>query len=1035
MTLPELCLRRPVLATVSSLLIVVIGLVSLSRLPVRELPDVDSATVTITTGYFGAAPEIIDTQITEIVEAAVSGVSGIERMESTSSRGRSRTVVEFSPSVDIDQAANDIRSEVAGIAADLPDEADEPVVVKNDSDADPVIRVGLTSDRHLPPELTDYAERFVVDRLSTLSGIAQVDILGDRRYAMRVDLDPEAMAARRLTATEIAEALRRNNLELPAGDVVSATRRFQVRAEARLTTPEAFADVVVAVVDGTPVRLGEVARVYVGSENDDTIVRSEGRNAVTLSILRQSQSNTIAISDAVTAELARIRPGLPEGMEIFIGSNDAIFIERSIEEVLQTLAVAVVLVVLVIFVFLGSPRATLAPAVTIPVALIGALAGIHAMGFSINILTLFALILAIGIVVDDAIVVLENIQRRVAAGEPPAAAALLGSNQVVFAVIATTLTLISVFVPISFLDGQVGRLFTEFGIVLALAVVASTFVALTLTPVLCRAVLREGSGGMLERGVNRAFSWVEGGYRRVLRFALGWPLIVVAVAAAIGAWAWQLYQDVPQELAPREDRGVFFVAVSAPQGATTGFTDREVREVEQRLAHLSESGEAERIFSIIGFRRLTHRAFVVVRLADWDQRDRHSAEIVQSLFGPMISVPGARAFPIQPTGLGLRGSRTPLQVKVLGPDFDSVREWSTLLLERLQENPNLRNLDTDYEQTQPELRVEIDRALADDLGVAVEDVAATLQTFFAGREATQWIDRGREYPVVLQAEEAARATAGDLGEMYVRSRSTGELIPLSALLSLSEGAATPELNRFNRLPAIEISGSTNDGYAIGLAIQDVLDAAQEVLPGDAQTAFDGQSQEFIETSTGASMVFLFALLIVYLVLAAQFESFVDPLPILLTVPLGVTGALATLWAYDMTLNIYSQVGLVLLIGLMAKNGILIVEFANQLRDQGAGVREAALEGAVARLRPVLMTVVSTLLGALPLVLSTGAGAEARQAIGMVVIGGFGGASLLTLLLTPVLYDLFARLTGPRASQADALDEALARVRAAREPAE
>ncbi|MEO0587301.1 MAG: efflux RND transporter permease subunit, partial [Planctomycetota bacterium] len=410
------------------MLIVVIGLVALSRLPVRELPDVDSATVTITTGYFGAAPEIIDTQITEIVEAAVSGVSGIDRMESTSSRGRSRTVVEFSPDVDIDQASNDIRSAVSAIAADLPDEADEPVVVKNDSDADPVIRVGLTSDRHLPPELTDYAERFVVDRLSTLPGIAQVDILGDRRYAMRVDLDPEAMAARRLTATEIAEALQRNNLELPAGDVVSSTRRFQVRAEARLTTPEQFADVVVAVVDGTPVRLREVARVHVGSENDDTIVRSEGRNAVTLSILRQSQSNTIAISDAVTAELARIRTGLPEGMEIFIGSNDAIFIERSIEEVLQTLAVAVVLVVLVIFVFLGSPRATLAPAVTIPVALIGALAGIQAMGFSINILTLFALILAIGIVVDDAIVVLENIQRRVAAGEPPAAAALLGES-------------------------------------------------------------------------------------------------------------------------------------------------------------------------------------------------------------------------------------------------------------------------------------------------------------------------------------------------------------------------------------------------------------------------------------------------------------------------------------------------------------------------------------------------------------------------------------------------------------------------------
>ncbi len=1035
MTLPELCLRRPVLATVLSLLIVAFGLVSLGRLPIRELPDVDAATVTVSTDYRGAAPGVVDTQITEIVESAVSAVAGIDRIESDSERGNSRVVVAFSTGRNIDEAANDVRGAVARIVNRLPPEAEEPQVYKNDSDADPVMRIGLTSDRHDIPALTDYAERYVVDRLATLPGVAQIRIFGDRRYAMRVALDPEAMAARRLTATEVAEALRRNNVELPAGDVESLWRRFQVRAEARLDTAQEFADVVVATVDGAPVRLGEIADVFVGAEDDSTVVRTGGRVAISLGVLRQSQSNTIAISEAVRAELDRLRETLPAGMEIVVGSDDAIFINRSIEEVLKTLAIAVALVVAVIFVFLGSPRATLAPAVVIPVALIGALSGIYAFGFSINILTLFALILAIGIVVDDAIVVLENIQRRVANGQPPAAAALLGSKQVVFAVIATSLTLISVFVPISFLEGQVGRLFTEFGIVLAVAVGFSTLVALTLTPVICRAVLREGSGGMMERGVNWVFARIEGGYRRALKLALAWPLIVLAVGGAVAWSAWELQRDIPQELAPREDRGVFFIVVSAPQGSTVEFTDREVREVEARLQPLLDDGTAERVFSVIGFRRETQRAFVVVRLADWDERERGSPEIVQSLYGPMSTIPGAQAFPIQPTGLGLRGSRTPLQVKVLGPDFVSVQEWSDTLLEAMRENEGLTNVDTDYEETQPELRIDIDRALADDLGVAVEDVAATLQTFFAGREATQWIDRGREYPVILRADAASRRTSEDLEQMYVRSRVSGELIPLSALLDVAEGAAPPELNRFNRLPAIELSASLAEGYDMASAIAFVRERAAELLPAEARIAFDGQSREFLETSGGAWTTFAFALVIVFLVLAAQFESFWDPIPILLTVPLGVAGALFALQEFGMSLNIYSQVGLVLLIGLMAKNGILIVEFANQLRDQGMSVAEAALEGSVARLRAIMMTVVSTVLGALPLVLSSGAGAEARQAIGTVVIGGFGVGALLTLFLTPVLYALLAGFTKPRAETADELDRALAEVARGREPAE
>ncbi len=1024
MSISDICIRRPVLAAVLNLLIVAIGVVAASRLPVRELPDIDAATVTVSTNYVGAAPEVIDSQITETVEGAIAGVSGIRTISSTARRGSSRTVVEFEPGRDIDEAANDVRAAVGRIANQLPDEAGEPRIFKNDSNADPVLRIGIISDRLEATELTDFAERFLIDRLATLNGVASVEINGERRYAMRVALDPKALAARRLTVGDVSRALVENNIELPAGEVVSTWRTFQLRADTRLSTPEEFAAVVLATIDGAPVRLGDIADVFVGVEDDDVIVRNDGRQAVGLSVVRQSQSNTIALSEAVRAELDRIRPTLPEGMEVLVGSDDAIFIKSSIAEVVKTLGIAVGLVVLVIFAFLGSPRATLVPAVTIPVALIGAFIGIFALGFSINILTLFALILAIGIVVDDAIVVLENIQRRVEAGEHPIAAAALGAREVAFAVIATSLTLISVFVPISFLEGQIGRLFVEFGLVLAIAVAFSTLVALTLCPVLCYMLLRKGSGGMLERGVNKLFARVEAGYRVVLRGLLNLPLVVIAVAFAVSGAAVWLYGEVPRELVPREDRGVFFVAVTAPQGSNTDYTDREVREVEKRLQPLIESGEVDTVFSIVGWRGRTHRAFVVALLSPWESGRRPSQAIVGQMIPQMVSIPGARAFPIQPAGLGLRGSRTPLQVKVLGSDFASVQDWAETLLQELRQVEGLQNVEVDFEQTQPELRVRIDRPLADDLGVSVQDVAATLQTFFASREATTYLERGREYPVILQAREESRRNADDLAQVFVRAQGSGALIPLSALVRIDETTASPELNRFDRLPAIEISAALAEGFDMGGAVAEVRRLAAETLPGEAQIAFDGQSKEFIEGSAGVALTIVFALVVVYLVLAAQFESFIDPLIILLSAPLAATGALGAIWLSGQSLNIYTQIGMLLLLGLMAKNGILIVEFANQLRDRGASVREAALEGAVRRLRPIMMTVLSTVLGAAPLVWSVGAGAEARTAIGIVILAGFGFASLLTLFLTPVLYDLLARLTKPRSHNARLLDQIL-----------
>jgi multidrug efflux pump len=1034
MTLSELCVRRPVLATVVSLLIVVFGIASLLQLPVRELPDVDRAVVSVTTTYTGAAPEIVDTDITEIVEGAVAGVSGVREISSESRRGRSRTTITFNTGRDIDEAANDVRDAVARIRASLPGDADEPQIVKSDSDAEPVMRIGVVSERMTPTEITDYVERFLVDRLATLDGVANVEINGQRRFAIRIWLDRRAMAARNLTVADIEAAIRRNNLELPAGEIESTARELTVRLDSRLQDVGAFERIVVSTEDGYPIRLADVAEIELGAEDNSTFVRNDGRPAVGLSVLRQSQANTITISNAVRAELERLRPILPAGMEIVIGSDDAIFIRETIKEVLIALAIAVVLVVLVIFVFLMSPRATLVPAVTIPVAVIGSFMLILALGFSINVLTLLALILAIGLVVDDAIVMLENIQRRIDEGQSPIAGAVLGARQVTFAIIATSLTLIAVFVPLSFMQGQVGRLFVEFGLVMAAAVLISTFVALTVCPALCSRILQPHSATSDAGRLGRA---VINGYRRLLSHALAMPLPVIVVALLLAATSFGLYRVLPQELAPIEDRGVFFVPVTAPQGSTVAYTDEQVAAVEAIVKPLQETGEIERVFAITGSWNRSNRGFVVGRLVEWSERERSQAEIVRELIPPISQIAGARAFPVSPAGLGLRGSSSPLRIVVGGPDFESVKEWADAIVERAAENPNILNLEVDFEQTQPQLIVRVDRDRADDLGIPLETIAQTLQTLLASREVTEFIDRGREYPVILQAQLDDRRSPTDLANIFVRGNGD-ELVPLGALVSLEESAAAPELNRYDRLPAVTVSGSLLDGYDLGSAVRYMEAIAAETLPDEARLGFAGQTREFLEASSGLLFTFSLTLLIVFLVLAAQFESWVHPLIIMLSVPLAVAGALFSLFLTGGGLNVYSQIGIVLLIGLMAKNGILIVEFANQLREQGMSVREAVMEASVLRFRPIVMTVVSTILGAVPLVIATGAGAESRIAIGTVIVGGLGLSSVLTLFLTPVLYDLLARFARPAGVVGDRLDRELAEVRereARQQPAE
>ena len=1030
MTLSELCVRRPVLASVVSLLIVVFGIAAVLQLPVRELPDVDRAVVSVTTTYTGAAPEIVDTDITELIEGAVAGVSGVREITSESRRGRGRTTITFNVGRDIDEAANDVRDAVGRVRNNLPGDADEPRVTKSDADADPVIRIGVVSDRMTPAEITDYIERFLVDRLATLDGVANVEINGQRRFAIRIWLDRRAMAARNMTVADVEGALRRNNLELPAGEVESLTRELSVRLDSRLQDVEAFRRIVVATDEGYPIRLGDVARVELGSEDDSTFVRSDGQVAVGLSVLRQSQSNIIEISNAVRDELAAIERTLPEGMELLIGSDEAIFIRATIKEVLTALGIAIVLVVLVIFTFLMSARATLVPAVTIPVAVIGAFMLIFALGFSINVLTLLALILAIGLVVDDAIVMLENIQRRIDEGLPPVAASVLGAKQVTFAIIATSLTLIAVFVPLSFMPGTVGRLFVEFGLVLAAAVVISTFVALTVCPALCSRVLKGRAPGEkrpIETGrFGRA---VMNGYKKMLGAALAAPLPVIVLALILAGTSFGLYRVLPQDLAPAEDRGVFFVPVITPQGSTVAYTDEQVALVEAAIQPLLESGEAERIFAIGGMGNRSNRGFVVARLAEWGERERSQADIVRSMIPGIGGIPGARAFPVSPAGLGLRGSGSPLRLVIGGPDFESVKEWGDAVLERAQENERLQNLDIDFEENQPQLTLRVDRDRADDLDIPLETIAQTLQTLLASREVTEFIDRGREYAVILQAQREDRQSPTDLANIFVRGGNGGELVPLGALVTAEEGATAPELRRFDRLPAVTITASLEEGYDLGAAIRFMEEIALETLPDEARVSFAGQSREFQDASGGMFLTFGLALVIVFLVLAAQFESWVHPLIIMLSVPLAVAGALFSLWFTGGGLNVYSQIGIVLLIGLMAKNGILIVEFANQLRDQGYEVREAVLEAAALRLRPIVMTVVSTVLGAVPLVIASGAGAESRIAIGTVIIGGLGLASILTLFLTPVLYDLLARFARPAGAVGRQLERELEEVAA------
>jgi len=1039
--LSDVSVTRPILAAVLSLLLIAFGLVAFDRLPLREYPDIDPPVVSVETVYPGAAANVVETRITRLIEDRISGVEGIQTIESVSEDGRSAITIEFDIGRDIDGAANDVRDRVSRILDELPPEAEPPEIQKVDSNEDVIMWLNLTSDRMTVPELTDYARRYLVDRFSVLDGVARVRVGGNQTYAMRVWIDRNALAARGLTVADVESALRAENVELPAGSVESRSRQFSVRTERAFSTPEQFARLVIARGEGGYlVRLGDVARVERGTEEDRTFFRGNGVPMVGIGIVRQSVANTIAVADAAKAEMERINQGLPEGMEIRQSYDTSVFIKEAIKEVYKTLGIAIALVILVIFLFLGSVRAMLVPAVTVPVSLIATFTVLLALGFSINILTLLALVLAIGLVVDDAIVVLENVHRRMEQyGETRLVAAFRGTRQVGFAVVATTVVLVAVFVPIAFLQGDVGRLFSEFALTMAAAVSFSTFVALSLSPMLASKILpQDHRRASLSSGIDWVFGRVRRGYGAALRFFLRHRLVMLLIFLGVLAGALWLFKQIPQEYAPKEDRGAFYVLVNGPEGASYKYMEEYMDEIERRLLPYAESGEAIRVLvrtpRSFGGAQIFNSGIVIMVLNEFAQR-RSGWAIMDEIRGKLSDLPGVKAFPVMRQGFGARIQK-PVQFVIGGGTYEDLAQWRDILLAKIDEsNPGLTGIEWDYKETKPQLRVEIDYDRAADLGVTAGVIGRTLETMLGSRKVTTYIDAGEEYDVILEGERVAQRTPASLDNIYVRSERSGELVPLANLVTVTEVADSRSLNRYNRLRAITIEANLAEDLALGDALDYLEGLVREHLPEQVQIDYKGQSQDFRASTAGILFVFALGVVVVFLVLAAQFESWVHPLVIMLTVPLAMAGALLGLWLTGQSMNIYSEIGLIMLVGLAAKNGILIVEFANQLRDQGRQFREALLEAADVRLRPIVMTGITTAAGSVPLLLSSGAGTETRVVIGTVILAGVLAATLFTLFVVPVAYDLLARRTGSPGDTKRRLEEESARQPSKEQPAE
>ncbi|MCZ6832014.1 MAG: efflux RND transporter permease subunit [Gammaproteobacteria bacterium] len=1012
MWISDTAVQRPVLAMVFSALLLAFGILSFDRLPLREYPDIDSPVITIRTLYPGASAAVVENKITEVIEDRIAGIAGVKTMNSSSLDGRSNIRLEFHLDRNIDNAANDVRDRVSRILNNLPEEADPPEVMKSEDDEEVIYWTHLVAPGMNALELTDYARRYLEDRFSVLDGVSRVRITGQQVYAMRIWLDRDALVARQLTVADVENAIRSQNIELPAGTVKSLERDFIVRIERSYQTAQDFRELVLRRgEDGYLVRLGDIARVELASAEHRSLFHGNGESMVGLGIVKQSTANALLLSRRVSAEIDRLNEQFPEGIQLIKSFDNSIFVEAAIKEVYKTLFIAAGLVVAVIFLFLGDPRSLLIPALTVPISLVSTFSLLLWFGYSINLLTLLALVLSIGLVVDDSIVVLENIHRRLLQGESPLLAAYNGTRQVGFAVLATTAVLIAVFVPITFLEGDVGRLFSEFAVTMAVAVLMSSLVALTLAPVVASRLLdaakiHNGLADFVEALSRR----LETGYQQLLRDLLRVPALVAAVILASIAGSVWLFYEMPREYAPQEDRGIIFSIVKTAEGSSYEYTVKQVLQAEQLLLPMVASGDIKRLLiraPLSSGGEAFNGAFVLAVLTDWDSGRRPTAAILDDIRRLTEDLPGAQIFTRGPRSLG-GSSQDPVQFVVGGNSYADLADWQEILLEKIAENPGLTGVNTDFNPTKPQLRVSVDRNRAGDLGVSLIDIGRTLETLLGSRRVTTFILGGREYDVIVEGERAALRSFNDLQNIYVRSTGSGELIPLANLVSLHERADAGALARYNRVRALTISADLAGDYSLGEALVYLERVVRNELPAEASFDYKGESLEYKTTGSSVAFTFALALLVVYLVMAAQFESFVHPFVILLTVPLALIGGLGGLLLFDQTLNIYSQVGMIMLIGLATKNGILIVEFINQLRDEGVEFEAAILQGAATRLRPIIMTALTTVMGAMPLALAIGPGHEARTVIGVVVMCGVASATLITLVAIPVAYSILAR---------------------------
>lgn len=991
--------------------LVVMGLIALSRLPVRDLPDVDSPIISVTTVYPGAGPEVVESEVTELIEEELNTIEGIRTLFSTSRDEVSAITIEFVLNRDVDVAAQDVRDKIARISGRLPSDADPPIVSKQDADAQPIIWVALYSESYSAVELTDLAENVMKDRLQNISGVGRVIIGGEQRFAVRVRLNADLLAAHQLTVQDVSAALNTENVELPSGRIEGPSREFSIRTQGEFKSAEGFRSLIVAYRNGSPVRLGDVAVVENGVENERTLARYNSKPCLGLGIVKQSKANTVEVAKRTEEVVAECRGILPPGVEAELAYDSSIYIQQSIVEVYRTLFLAVILVTLVIFVFLRSVRTTIIPVIAIPVSLITTFAVVHFLGFTINNLTLLALVLAIGIVVDDAIVVLENSYRHInELGKKPMLAAKEATNEIAFAVIATTLSLVAVFVPVAFMEGSTGRLFYELAMTVAVAVCTSSFVALTLTPMLCSRFLRESATHKFKiyYAFESFFDWLSRVYKRGLDRALHHRVMTIFIGIIAVVLIAVFFRLCRQEFLPMEDKAGILVIAMAPEGSTLDYTDGYVRQIEGMVRQVPE---VEGYFCAIGLAEEgvgeTDTAFMFVRLKRWDQRTVSQSEVVGSLAGPMFMIPGVLAFPLEPPPLDTGTWGQSVRYIVQSTDLDRLAEYADIMVGRMRQMPIFNNVDSNLKINKPELSIDIDRDKAADLGISARDVAAALQILFGGSDLANFKSKGEEYEVIVQLDRESRSLPADVDDVYLRSRG-GELVQLSNLISMREAVAPSEINHYNRLRAVTLQANPAPGVTLEEAATAMENLAKEVLPPSFTTSWSGEVRELREGAGNLGFTFGLALLAVFMVLASQFESLIDPFTILLAVPLAVLGALITLFATGTTLNVYSVIGIVMLIGLSAKNSILLVDYANQLRDKGMPVIEATAEAGAVRLRPILMTAISTILGTLPLAIAVGAGSAGRRSLGLAVVGGMLFSTILTLFIVPAVHTLLVQ---------------------------